>query len=387
MENRDADYTQEYADRIAAWESMAVAEICREIGDIGKMTPEQAKKYNAEKQAKKIEKTVVSALSVVMIASIQSLPKTYTSAFDEVHRECEYMYKYRDIPFVDVSDDKAARKLAKQYAKKNGAELMQFAKTKAIKALNDTGQPVALRKQILQYFSDASKVVIDGKTDFYSAMRKTVLDLGGSGFRVEYPSGITRRLDTVVRQNMLYNVKMSCAEYSRQIGEELGCNGIEVSFSANPRPSHRFMEGKQYAKHGGKTVNGVYYEGADEAGVYDRLYKDYNCNHRETPIILGVSEPRYSPKELERLKAENERKFTINGKTGDGYYWSQKMRDLETETRKSKGQINALKALGNSEPEIAELNKRVAAYRKKYNKIADLTGIAKEPKRMKVSNP
>lgn len=384
MENMGADYPQEYADRIAEWELMAVAEVCREIGTIGKMTPEQAKKYNAEKQAKKIEKIIVTTLSVVMIASIQSLPKAYTDAFDVVHRECEYMYKYRDIPFFDVSDDKVARKLAKQYAKKNGAELMKFAKTKAVKVLNDAGQPVVLRKQILQYFSDASKFVIDGHTDFYSAMRKTVLDLGGSGFRVEYPSGITRRLDTVVRQNMLYNIKMASAEYSRRIGEELGCDGIEVSFSTNPRPSHRYMEGKQYAKHGGKTVNGVYYEGADDAKVYDRLYRDYNCNHRETPIILGVSEPRYSPQELTRLKADNEKQFTISGKTGDGYYWSQKMRALETETRKAKDQINALKAFGNSEPEIAELNKRIAAYRKKYNEIADVTGIAKEPKRMRV---
>ena len=305
-------FADEYGDRIAEWELFSVALICKELGRIGKMTPEQAKKYDTEKETKKTEKIILSALTTAVLLNIKDLPNTYTSLFDEWHKGNEYMYKYRGVPFVDVADNKDLQKIIKSYSKKSGAELLDFTKTRAIKVLDANGKPVALRKQILKSFDDASKLVIEGKTDFYSTMRKSVLELGGSGARVEYPNGMTRRLDTVVRQNMLYNAKMSSREYNKQIGKELGTDGIEIDLHANSRPSHRYMEGKQYAKGHGVTINGVYYEGAIDKGVYDRLYVDYNCQHYETDIILGVSEPRYSPEELARLKVFLRKAITTN---------------------------------------------------------------------------
>lgn len=376
------NYEQEYSNRIAEWDLISVGMICKELGKIGKMTPEQAKKYDAEKQAKKIEKAIIGALATTILLNIKSLSKTYKSILDGVFKESEYLYKYRGV----IADDKIPQKIIKQYAKKSGADFIEFAKTKAIKVL-DGQNPVALRSHILKSFNEASNIVIDGKADFYTSMRKSVLELGGSGMRVEYPNGLTRRLDTVVRQNMLYNGKMASAEYSRKIGEELNCDGIEITFSVNPRPSHRFMEGKQYAKYHTKKVNGVLYEGAEDKGVYDRLYEDYNCHHREIPIILGISEPTYTPEELARLKAENEKQYTIGKSTGDGYFWSQRMRQLETETRRAKDQIYALKSFGNSETEIAELNQKINMYKSKYDEICNVTGIVPEYNRMRIFSP
>ena len=385
-------FADEYGDRIAEWELFAVALICKELGRIGKMTPEQAKKYDAEKETKKTEKIILSALTTAVLLNIKDLPNTYTSLFDEWHKGNEYMYKYRGIPFVDVADNKGLQKIINAYSKKSGAELLDFTKTKAIKVLDANGKPVAFREQILKSFKEATEIVTSGKQDFYTTMRKTVLDLGGSGARVDYgtviidgkPRRITRRLDTVVRQNMLYNGKMASREYNKQIGKELGTDGIEIDLHANSRPSHRFMEGKQYAKKHGETVNGVYYEGAEDKGVYARLYEDYNCQHYETDIILGVSEPRYSPEELARLKAENERQFEINGTTKDGYGWSQVLRNLESNTRNAKDEINALKAFGNSQAEIDRLNAQIKSYRAKYNEICDVTGIKPDLKRLSV---
>lgn len=378
------NFADEYGDRIAEWELFAIALICNELGKIGKMTPEQAKKYNAEKETKKTEKIILSALTTAVLLNIKDLPKTYTSLFDKWHKGNEYMYKYRGIPFVDVADNKSLKKIINSYSKKSGAELLDFTKTKAIKVIDATGKPVAFRKQILKSFKEATDLVTSGKQDFYTTMRKTVLDLGGSGARVEYPNGMTRRLDTVVRQNMLYNGKMASREYNKQIGKELGADGIEIDMHANSRPSHRFMEGKQYAKGHGVTVNGVYYEGAIDKGVYDRLYVDYNCQHYETDIILGVSEPRYSPEELASLKAENEKEYEINGISKDGYGWSQVLRNLESNTRNAKDQINALQAFGNSQTDINKLNVQIKAYRQKYNEICDVTGIKPDLKRMSV---
>lgn len=386
-------FADEYGDRIAEWELFAVALICKELGRIGKMTPEQAKKYDAEKETKKTEKIILSALTTAVLLNIKDLPKTYTSLFDEWHKGNEYMYKYRGVPFVDVADNKALQKIINSQTRIRAKEIKELfgmnefwkiKKSKAIKVLDRNGKPIMLRDGILKAFQEATDLVTSGKQDFYTTMRKTVLDLGGSGARVQYPNGMTRRLDTVVRQNMLYNAKMSSREYNKQIGKELGTDGIEIDLHANSRPSHRFMEGKQYAKGHTVTINGVEYEGAIDKGVYDRLYEDYNCQHYETDIILGVSEPRYSPEELARLKAENEKQYTIGNSTGDGYFWTQRMRTLESATRNAKDEINALKAFGNSQSEIADLNKKINAYRQKYNEICDVTGIKPDLKRMSV---
>ena len=392
-------FADEYGDRIAEWELFAVALICKELGKIGKMTPEQAKKYDAEKETKKTEKIILSALTTAVLLNIKDLPNTYTSLFDEWHKGNEYMYKYRGVPFVDVADNKGLQKIinsqtriqAKEIKELFGMnEFWEIKKSKAIKVLDRNGKPVVLRDGILKSFQEATDLVTSGKQDFYTTMRKTVLDLGGSGARVEYPNKKTRRLDTVVRQNMLYNAKMSSREYNKQIGKELGCDGIEVSFSVNPRPTHRFMEGRQFCNGKSKEINGIHFDGAEDTrdaesgqNVLESL-DDYNCNHRETPIICGVSEPAYSPEELERLKADNEKQFTIGNSTGDGYYWSQRMRHLEAETRNAKDQINALKAFGNSEPQIADLNKKIKAYRQKYNEICDVTGIKPDYRRMSI---
>ena len=399
LEEQDS-FADEYGDRIAKWELFAIALICKELGRIGKMTPEQAKKYDAEKETKKTEKIILSALTTAVLLNIKDLPKTYTSLFDEWHKGNEYMYKYRGVPFVDVADNKGLKKIinsqtriqAKEIKELFGMnEFWEIKKSKAIKVLDRNGKPIVLRDGILKSFQEATDLVTSGKQDFYTTMRKTVLDLGGSGARVEYPNGMTRRLDTVVRQNMLYNAKMSSREYNKQIGKELGCDGIEVSFSVNPRPTHRFMEGRQFCNGKSKEINGIHFDGAEDTrdaesgqNVLESL-DDYNCNHRETPIICGVSEPAYSPEELARLKAENEKQYTIGNSTGDGYYWSQKMRHLETETRNAKDQINALKAFGNSETQIADLNKKIKAYRQKYNEICDVTGIKPDLKRMSVT--
>ena len=392
-------FADEYGDRIAEWELFAVALVCKELGRIGKMTPEQAKKYDAEKETKKTEKIILSALTTAVLLNIKDLPKTYTSLFDEWHKGNKYMYKYRGIPFFDVADNKALQKIinsktriqAKEIKELFGMnEFWKIKKSKAIKVLDRNGKPIVLRDGILKSFQEATDLVTSGKQDFYTTMRKTVLDLGGSGARVEYPNKKTRRLDTVVRQNMLYNAKMSSREYNKQIGKELGCDGIEVSFSVNPRPTHRFMEGRQFCNGKSREINGVHFDGVEDTrdaesgqNVLESL-DDYNCNHRETPIICGVSEPAYSPEELARLKSENERQYEINGISKDGYGWSQVLRNLESNTRNAKDQINALKAFGNSEPQIADLNKKIKAYRTKYNEICDVTGIKPDYRRMSI---
>ena len=51
-----------------------------------------------------------------------------------------------------------------------------------------------------------------------------------AGCRVNYGDGITRRLDTVVRQNMAYGIKQSHKEYNELVGREIGADGIMTDY-------------------------------------------------------------------------------------------------------------------------------------------------------------
>jgi hypothetical protein len=189
---------------------------------------------------------------------------------------------------------------------------------------------------------------------------------------------------------MLYGIKQANNEYNEHIGEILGFDGYEISYTTNSRPTHRFMQGRQFCIGESKTINGKHFDGMEDTrdaesgkNVTESL-QDYNCRHEKSGIKCGVSEPRYTPEELKRLKEQDEKIYKVGNLEGDGYYFSQKMRGLETEIRKCKDEINALKAFGNSEQQIKELRKRIKTVRAKYNEIAEVTGISAEPKRMSV---
>lgn len=140
------------------------------------------------------------------------------------------------------------------------------------------------------------------------------------------------------------------------------------------------MQGKQYSIDGKKTVNGVTYESADKALA---ALSDYGCLHFKTHIILGVSEPRYSPEELKRLNEENAKPITIDGVTKSGCEWKQTMRRLETEARKTKDQIEILKSSGDNVG-VSQMRKRLSAINEKYKHVAEGSGIKAQPSRMSI---
>ena len=377
-------YEDYIANNITEWEAESIARVCRKIGKIGKMSKKELEKFDTDKEAKKEWERIVSALAIATALNIRTLKKAYISEFEAWEKQNEYLYQYRGKKPLGVKNG-ALQGIVDKAVKQNAKEILNITNTKALSVLDRNGNPIRFQDAIYKSFGDAVKTVTEGKADFYTTMRQTVQNLGGGGCRVNYGEGITRRLDTVVRQNMAYGIKQSHKEYNEVVGREIGADGIEIDYHSNSRPSHRYMQGKQYAKGAeGKTVNGVFYPSAEKEGVYDRLYEDYNCRHYETDIILGVSEPRYSAEELKRFEEQDKRLYKIGDIEKDGYGWSQSMRACETEIRKCKDEINALKAFGNSETEIKALRQRIKTVRAKYNEIAEVTGISQEPKRLSV---
>lgn len=390
--NKFKSYEDIIADRIAEWESESIASIAKEVGRIGKMSRAEVEKYDVDKKAKKQWEWIIAALAVAMTLNVKDTKKAYRAEFEGWHKENEPLYDYRGVPFTDVAKDKEFKRMIDDCSKQTAKEILNLTGTKALTVFDRNGNVIRFKDDIYKAFGEAVKNVTEGKTDFYSSMRKTIQNLGGGGVRVDYGDGVTRRLDTATRQNMLYGIKQANIEYSGHIAKQLGSDGYEIDAHINSRPSHLFMQGKQYCIGSSRRINGVYFIGFEDVDpdspdglTASEALNDYGCRHYRTPIICGISEPRFTAEQLQKIAEDNAKIYKIGEKEGNGYYWSQKMRMIETEIRRAKDEINALKAFGNSEPQIKDLQQRLKTLNAKYNEISATTGIARDTNRLRTS--
>ena len=368
---------------VAGWENSTLQRIGKRIGKYGKMSLADVKSINNIAVVKQDMEAITKELAKVTGYNISQIEQMYGELLEEQHLANQPLYDYRGKKFVPFAENRELQAIARAYAKTTGETMINLAKTKALCVLGANGKPIGMQKYYTDVLDKAVMQVTTGATDFHTAMRDSIVELGGSGVRVDYGGGVTRRLDTVVRQNLLWGAKQASKEYNYMIGEELGTNGTEIDYHSGSRPSHRYMQGQQYSTGEAVTINGKHYKSAKAEGVYDRLYKDYGCNHYETSIILGVSEPRYSAEELKKFDEQDKKQYTVGDKTGDTYFWSQRMRNLESATREQKT-IRDLARSSGDKVLVKKCNEKIKAYRQKYDEIAEATGLYPETKRMSV---
>lgn len=365
---------------VSGWEQNVLTRIGKRIKKYGKMSLADIKSINNIAVVKQDMDTITKELAKVTGYNISQIEQMYGELLEEQHLANQPLYDYRGKTFVPFAKNRELQAIARAYAKTTGETMINLAKSKALCVLGANGKPIGMQKYYTDVLDKAVMQVATGAADFHTAMRDSIIELGGSGVRVDYGGGVTRRLDTVVRQNLLWGAKQASTEYNTMIGEELGCDGIEVDWHSNPRPSHAFMQGKQYVLGKARTINGIHFESADEA--LERL-QDYGCLHYKTPIICGISEPRYSTEELKRLNEQNAKRHTIDGKEYSGYGITQMQRRLETAVRNEKTTRDLAKASGDNAL-VERCNERIKAYQGKYDDISTITGIQGDKKRMSV---
>lgn len=365
---------------VSGWETSTLERIGKRIKQYGKLSLADVKSINNIAVVKQDMDAITKELAKVTGYNISQIEQMYGELLEEQHLANQPLYDYRGKTFVPFSENKELQAIARAYAKTTGDTMINLSKTKALSILDHNGKQIGLQKYYTDVLDKAVMQVTTGATDFHTAMRDSIIELGGSGVRVDYGGGVTRRLDTVVRQNLLWGAKQASIEYNEMIGQELGCDGYEVDYHSNPRPSHEFMQGKQFIVGESRTINGIHFDSFDEA---EQALNEYGCLHYKTPIICGISEPRYSPEELKRLNEQNAKKYTIDGKEYSGYEVTQMQRRLETAVRNEKTTRDIAKASGDNAI-VKRCNERIKAYQGKYDEISEITGIQGDKKRMSI---
>lgn len=383
MERLEALATK-LAENYSTFELDTVEYVAEKLRVIGNMSPAELKMFNNIAEAKRDTEKLYRQLAKASKKSVSEVKKLYGEALGQIHEGKKELYDYRGKPFIPLQDNEALQAIIEAYARTSAGTLINITQTKAIGFTSAKGF-ASLESTLYDVLGNATLSAASGGTTFRASVINAIERLGGSGVRVQYDT-ISRRLDTVVRQNVLWGVKQAADEYERIVGEELGCDGIEIDFHSFSRPSHLFMQGKQYSIKGNRLVGGKLYRDAEAAGVTGErgALNDYGCKHFASYIICGVSEPAYTDEELEEFNERERQTFDVDGKEKGGYDYTQVMRRLETEIRKERVTIAGLKKAKASKDAIDKHEDRVLKYQKKHQQIADALGEKVEHERMEI---
>lgn len=377
--------------RLTELNNSVLENIGKRIKDIGKLKPSDYKKLQQLSEYGSDVDTITSELAAIVKKSEVEI----YALINKVAVECYGEMSAKEA-LKALGENKELQKLVTSMAKQTQDTFVNMSQTTAFMVYDDNGNKVisSLSKTYQNVIDKAVTSVTTGVTDYQSAMRQTLMALADSGLRtkyrplqgsagkaVDYASGYSRRLDTAVRQNILWGAKQCNQTAADMLGEELGMDGYEISYHSAPRPSHEAMGGRQYAIGKERKVNGVYYPSFSEV---ESLLQDYGCLHYKTPITLGVSVPAYTDSELEALKANDRRVIEFEGKEYTPYEATQVMRKMETSARHAKDRQIIAKAAGDDVLRREEQLK-INQITQKYKEFANASKLPTKMERMSVS--
>lgn len=354
------DLIQPIVERQESINTYVLQEIARKIRDIGSLSSYDINRmkilvdYGTDIREMNKE---IARLSGLQVRDVKKLLKTVAI---DTHTDAKSLYDYRHRSFIPYNKNAKLQKIVNAVSRRTNETFVNLSKSKATGfMIRDLKNP---RKLKFQTIDKAYKSVIDeaiqasksGVIDYRTAMRRTIKQLSDSGIRrITWESGYTQRLDTVVRRNLLEGIRALNQEIEDMIGEEIGADGKELSVHANCALDHEPFQGHQFTNEeferlqtnqSFKDVNGQTFL------AVERVIGQYNCRHIARSIIVGVTEPKYTLKELDRFIQKNHAGYTLpNGKHLTMYECTQMQRQLETRIRYAKDEQMTFQEAGDIE--------------------------------------
>lgn len=373
--------------------------VLEELGNVIKqfkdLTPSQAHKLAQELKYNTTVKQLLNELSKISGLSVDDLKKVLEKVAKENIEFADTYYKARKIETPIYNENKALQRLVSSVYKTSGTEFKNIAKNTGFRLLDGNGKPLLLDidKTYKEVIDRCVIAISQGKETYQQSMRNTLKQLSSSGVRkIEYGSGYSRRLDTSVRQNILDGMRQVANESQQLFGKEFDSDGVEVSVHEMPAPDHELVQGRQFSnkefenfQNDRKAVDytGMVFEPEFE-GHDRRSISEYNCYHYIFSIVLGVSKPQYSNKQLQKIIDNKNRTFEFDGKTYNMYEGTQLQRKIETAIRQEKDTQILAKASGDDDL-VLQSQIRITQLNTKYKQLSQISGLPTKKQRLSVS--
>ena len=365
------------------------AKVLEELGNVIKqfkdLTPSQAYSLGQQLKYNTTVKDLLNELSKISGLSVKDLKAILEKVAKENIGFADVYYKSRGLETPLYSENKTLQRLVSSVYKVSGEEFKNIAKSTGFRFLGDNGETLLLDiDETYKYVIDKCVVAISqGKETYQQSMRNTLKQLSSSGVRkIEYESGYSRRLDTSIRQNILDSIRQVSNESQKLFGEEFGSNGVEVSVHEMPAPDHELVQGRQFSneefenfQNDRKAIDytGMVFESEFE-GHDRRSISEYNCYHYIFSIILGVSKPQYSDKQLKEIINNANKKIEFDGKEYTQYELTQLQRRIESSIREAKDTQILARASEDNEL-VLQSQTRITQLTTKYKQLCNISGL------------
>lgn len=345
---------QPIIDRQESINTFVLNTIASRVGEIGKISPEDLRRlkllviFGAD--IREMNSTLAD-MSKLQVRDIKGLIKDVAI---ETHTDAKPLYDYRHKSFVPYDKNIKLQRIVTSIGNQTAQTYTNLSNSKATGFLiRDLKHPGQLKFQSIndtyQTIMDEAIQSVKSGVDYRVAMRKALKQLADSGIRRLYwNSGYTQRLDTAVRRNLLDAVRQIDQGVEDLIGKETGATGKELSAHINSAPDHEPFQGhqftnKQYARlqsnEDFEDIQGRHFSGVE------RIIGQWNCRHVARSIIVGVTKPKYTTEQLDKMIEDNAKGYTTpDGKHMTMYECTQMQRQLETKIRYAKDEQMALQA-------------------------------------------
>lgn len=342
----------------------------------------------------------ISRLTNLSVKDIDNIFYAYAKRDQSFYKD---FYKFKAVPFVEFFKNETLINQTKALARATQNEFLKFARPKvlgySITNLDGTKQFMGFKKTYDRVLDEAILTIGQGKETYNESMQRIMKEIGESGLRtLDFESGRSIRLDSMVRQHLKGALKKLHTANEERIGEEIDFDGWEITTHSNPAPDHQEAQGRRFtieefkklqndgiAKDiNGKEIN-MHYERKDgEDAPYFRPIAEYNCYHVPFSVVLGVTKPEHSEEELQEIIDKNNKGFEYKGKHYTMYQGTQIQRQLETEIRKQKDiQIMAKKS-GDMDL-IDKSQNKISKLLKQYKEVSDISKLPMKVERLKVA--
>lgn len=373
--------------------------VLEELGNVIKqfkdLTPSQAYKLGQQLKYNTTIKDLLDELSKISGLSVKDLKAILEKVAKENISFADVYYKARGLGTPIYSENKALQRLVFSVYSISGKEFKNIAKSTGFRLLGDNGEPLLLDiDETYKYVIDKCVIAISqGKETYQQSMRSTLKQLSSSGVRkIEYESGYSRRLDTSIRQNILDSMRQVSNESQQLFGKEFDSDGIEISVHEMPAPDHELVQGRQFSnkefenfQNDRKAIDytGMVFEPEYE-GHDRRSISEYNCYHYIFSIVLGVSKPQYSNKQLQEIIDNKNKTFEFDGKTYNMYDGTQLQRRIEIAIRQEKDTQILARASGD-EDLVLQSQTKITQLNTKYKQLSQISGLPTKKQRLSVS--
>ena len=350
-----------------------ITKVAEQVKKIGELTPSSIHRITVMTEMGASITDITQCLQLAASMSTREVMQLYQRALDDTYTDPRFRQALQHTALT-AADRARLTQYVQMVSVQTAQQLVNLSNTTAISA--------PYRETV----DRAVLAVSSGLTDYRSAMRQSIRDLGHNGMQVVYESGYHRRLDTAIRQNIIDGTNQIAQHCSLMMGETLGYDAVEISAHARSAPDHEPVQGRVFLKAEFERMQtGLPFRDVDgkQYEAFRRPIGEWNCNHIAMSFSTEHSVRRYSDQQLTQWAADNDKGCEIGGKHYTTYAASQLMRKIETEIRREKDAAVAAQKSGDTVLR-RECQERINALSREYMSVATASGVSQRRERMMV---